>query len=182
MLVWKNKERLFNGLQEFARELAHMQQKLTTLFAEEWTDENQEAYRRCIHTLKGASATVGALLLSKTARLQEMALCVNNREQIQMLHTILMAQIKAHRQYLQDYFQEENHPEPVTETKQNLLEMLQSALDNEDLQPLDYIYQQLAACSWNEKEEEVVKSLQQDLRELSWESARNKVEMLQSFC
>ena len=111
-----------------------------------------------------------------------MALCVNNREQIQVLHTILMAQIKAHRQYLQDYFQKENPSKPVTETKQNLLEMMQSALDNEDLQPLDYIYQQLAACSWNEKEEDVVKSLQQDLRELSWESARNKVEMLQSFC
>ena len=182
MLVWKDKARLSTGLQEFAHELENMQQKLTTLFAEEWTDENQEAYRRCIHTLKGSSATVGALLLSKTARLQEMALSVNNREQIQVLHTILIAQIKAHRQHLQNYVQKEDHPKLVIETKQNLLEMLQSALDNEDLQPLDYIYQQLAACSWNEKEEEIVKSLQQDLRELSWESARNKVEMLQSFC
>lgn len=182
MLIWKSKTRLHTGLQEFAHELENMQQKLTTLFAEEWTDENQEAYRRCIHTLKGASATVGALLLSKTARLQEMALSVNNREQIQVLHTILIAQIKAHRQHLQNYVQKEDHPKLVIETKQNLLEMLQSALDNEDLQPLDYIYQQLAACSWNEKEEEIVKSLQQDLRELSWESARNKVEMLQSFC
>ena len=182
MLIWKSKTRLRTGLQEFAYELVDMQQKLTTLFAEEWTDENQEAYRCCIHTLKGTSATVGALLLSKTARLQEMALSVNNREQIQVLHTILIAQIKAHRQRLQTCFPKEDHPKLVTETKQNLLEMLQSALDNEDLQSLDYIYQQLAACSWNEQEEEVVKSLQQDLRELAWESARNKVEMLQSFC
>ena len=42
MLIWKSPSRYRTGLQEFARDLARAQEKLTTLFDTTWTDETKE--------------------------------------------------------------------------------------------------------------------------------------------
>ncbi len=41
MLIWKSPSRYRTGLQEFARDLARAQEKLTTLFDTTWTDETK---------------------------------------------------------------------------------------------------------------------------------------------
>lgn len=180
MLIWKSPSRYRTGLQEFARDLARAQEKLTTLFDTTWTDETKENYRRCIHTLKGTAATVGALLLSKTARLIEIALADGRIDQVQTLHPILMEQIEDAGKHLADYFKD--HKDTTAETKENLLEMMQSALENQDLQAVDFLYQQLQDRAWSVDAASVLATLGQDLSEFSWESATRKVEILRTFC
>lgn len=180
MLIWKSPSRYRTGLQEFARDLARAQEKLTTLFDTTWTDETKEDYRRCIHTLKGTAATVGALLLSKTARLIEIALADGRIDQVQTLHPILMEQIEDAGKHLADYFKD--HKDTTAETKENLLEMMQSALENQDLQAVDFLYQQLQDRAWSVDAASVLATLGQDLSEFSWESATRKVEILRTFC
>ena len=180
MLIWKSPSRYRTGLQEFARDLARAQEKLTTLFDTTCTDETKEDYRRCIHTLKGTAATVGALLLSKTARLIEIVLADGRIDQVQTLHPILMEQIEDAGKHLADYFKD--HKDTTAETNENLLEMMQSALENQDLQAVDFLYQQLQDRAWSVDAASVLATLGQDLSEFSWESATRKVEILRTFC
>ncbi len=72
-------------------------------------EEKQQAleqYRICVHALKSNTAVVGALLLSKLARLLEIGAVEGNADRVLTLHPILMEQIEQHRsrmEILEDY-------------------------------------------------------------------------------
>ena len=57
-------------------------------------------YQIEVHTLKGNSASIGALLLSKTCRLVEVACIEHNINKIKTLHPILMEEIEKHYERL----------------------------------------------------------------------------------
>ena len=59
-------------------------------------------YRIEVHAVKSTAATVGALLLSKLARLLELAAKEGNLERMERLHPILLEEMKAHKERLEE--------------------------------------------------------------------------------
>ena len=58
-------------------------------------------YRIEVHALKSNTAMVGALILSKLARLLELAAIEGDLKRIQVLHPILMEELEKHRSYME---------------------------------------------------------------------------------
>ena len=61
-------------------------------------EKKRSEYRTRVHALKSNMAMVGALLLSKIARMLEVAALEGNIEKIDRLHPILLEEIKNHKE------------------------------------------------------------------------------------
>ncbi|MCM1342757.1 MAG: ATP-binding protein [Lachnospiraceae bacterium] len=90
-------------MQDVYHELPDIMRKLQDGY-EKIKAQEQDAvdrYRIEVHALKSNAAMVGALILSKLARLLELAAIEGDRKRIEALHPILMEELKKHRYYMQ---------------------------------------------------------------------------------
>lgn len=98
---------LLMTMQDVYHELPEIMRKLQNKYQEIVVQEQaarQEAvkkYRIEVHALKSNTAMVGALILSKLARLLELACIEGDLKRIQVLHPILMEELEKHRSYMQ---------------------------------------------------------------------------------
>ena len=72
----------------------NLERKIEDLYKNIMMEDELQRYRIEVHGLKSSAAAVGALLLSKLARLQELAVIDKDYETINALHPILMNQIR----------------------------------------------------------------------------------------
>lgn len=176
---WKNTQGLLLALEDYGAELQRMQdglqQQYDRMRAADFSQNFCEDYRRLVHTLKGTSATVGALLLSKTARLSELAILEGKKERMMQLHPILMDEVQKHRYRLEDWMNANREKSAPQNAKYDLLAMLKNAIDNQDLQTADYTVKQLEALSWQEHEQEVMQDLSEAIYALQFEEAARLV-------
>ncbi len=89
--------------QELPDIMEKLQNKYDEIMAQEQTarQETVKNYRIEVHALKSNTAMVGALILSKLARLLELAAIEGDLERIRTLHPILMEELEKHRSYMQ---------------------------------------------------------------------------------
>lgn len=91
---------VYNELPDIMRKL---QNKYNDIVVQEQADSQDAVndYRIEVHALKSNAAMTGALILSKLARLLELAAIEGDMERIRMLHPILMEELEKHRSYMQ---------------------------------------------------------------------------------
>ena len=89
-------------LDDFKEFLGESMEKLQTYWQELPEEKALDNYRIEVHAVKSTAATVGALLLSKLARLLELAAKEGNLERIERLHPILIEEMKTHKERLEE--------------------------------------------------------------------------------
>lgn len=91
-------------MQDVYHELTEMtetlKKKYDAVFAEEGSD-SLSAYRTEVHAIKSSTAMVGALILSKLARLLELAAAEGDIVRIRTLHPVLMEELEKHKLYME---------------------------------------------------------------------------------
>lgn len=98
---------LLMTLQDVYNELPDIMRKLQNRYKDIVVQEQADSqdavkkYRIEVHALKSSAAMVGALILSKLARLLELAAIEGDIKRIRMLHPILMEELEKHRSYMQ---------------------------------------------------------------------------------
>ena len=92
-----NKELLMKVLQDLYYFLGRIPLKINGWYEKIDEEESRVLYCTEVHALKSSAAMVGAILLSKTARLVECASKEGNVEKIRVLHPILLEEMEKHR-------------------------------------------------------------------------------------
>ena len=102
-------------------------------------DENAlKEYRIKVHALKSTSATIGALILSKLARLLEVAAIDKNIARIQSLHSVFIEELKAHKERIAVIVPKQEK-QPAGTEQMAYFDMLKTSLDNLDYDTSDFL-------------------------------------------
>ncbi|MDD6195098.1 MAG: ATP-binding protein [Lachnospiraceae bacterium] len=141
MAVWKNEDSLYIAMQDFYESLPKVKETLEALAEGITREDVMEEYKMHLHTLKGTSAMVGALLLSKLSRIMEMAAQNGQVERLQTLHPILIEELDKHRQRLEVIAPKKS--KGTNQEIRDVLEMLRDALEREDYTMADFLVKQL---------------------------------------
>lgn len=135
----KSEELLMQSLENFKDMLRYIPGKLKVLSDGIEQEENLKNYRIEVHALKGTAATVGALLLSKVARLLEVAAAEGNIAKIKILHPVLLEEIQKHKERVTVLFHEEKQEIENKELIESYLSMLSMGLMQEDYDTADFM-------------------------------------------
>ncbi len=119
MVILHDEKLLHKTLIDFYNSIPTMKEKLNENFEHLEEEKGEKEYRIAVHSLKSTSATVGAMLLSKLARLQENAVIAHELEKIRTLHPILMEEMDKHRERIKVVV-----PEEQEKSQGNLAEMI----------------------------------------------------------
>ncbi len=180
MNLLQSKEILLKMLEDFCYVLGTLPEKLSALFASIEDEDARKSYKIEVHALKSTSATVGALLLSKLARLLESAAANADMERLRVLHPILLEEMEAHRMRIAGTLQ----PEEKTSAPENMGEvipyfmMLHRNLENEDYDAADLVVNEIKKYRYPEEVEGLVRSLLAQVTELDTEEALQTIEMI----
>ena len=135
-------------------------------------EETQTSYRICVHSLKSSAATVGAILLSKLARLLEEAAATGNLDRLHRLHPVLMEEIDRHHERLCTVFPEDT--EAMIKNDEEFwtyLAMLRANLEQHELSVSDMIVRELVKYSRGTPMEKDVEELKKQVDLLEFEEA-----------
>lgn len=143
MGLLKSEELLMQSLRNFKDMLKYLPEKLKALLNEIETEDGLKHYRIEVHALKGTSATVGALLLSKVARLIEVAAKEGDIAKIEAVNPILLEEIEKHRERVAILFEEEKQELGSAEIVKSYMDMLSIGLMQEDYDTIDFIMEEI---------------------------------------
>lgn len=143
-------------------------------------EENLHKYRIRVHGLKSTSATVGALLLSKLARMLEVATIERNYERIRVLHPILIEEIQKHKQRIEIIInRRETHKKAVDkEQLKGVLNMLKEQLFKEDYDKADILIKELETYEQNVEIRQLMQQLKENILLLETEEAEFTIDKI----
>lgn len=89
--------------QELPDMIEALEKRYQAIFTQEQENPQEEirAYRTEVHAVKSNTAMVGALILSKLARLLELAAIEEDTAKIRTLHPVLIEELERHRLYME---------------------------------------------------------------------------------
>lgn len=156
----KDKKLLRDTMIDFCKTLPAIEQKLNGFLDGILQEEALTGYRIEVHSLKSTAATVGAILLSKLARLSEVAAKEKNIEKIKRLHPILMEEIEKHRERLSVLLPKQVKTVP-TDLKELLpyFEALKDSLLDGDYNACDEVVREITKYQYPAGLEEQVEQL-----------------------
>ena len=168
--ILRDEELLINILMDFGNSLDALERKLQGMY-ENIADENViHEYRIEVHGLKSSAASVGALLLSKVARLQELAVIDKDYDSIRSIHPLLIAQIKEHKERIMTVFSVKSDIEKESIEK-SFLDMLELALKNNNMDTADAMCIEMMKYKYNGELQKLVDKLASDILHLDEEEA-----------
>ena len=168
--ILRDEELLINILMDFGNSLDALERKLQGMY-ENIADENViHEYRIEVHGLKSSAASVGALLLSKVARLQELAVIDKDYDSIRSIHPLLIAQIKKHKERIMTVFSVKSDIEKESIEK-SFLDMLELALKNNNMDTADAMCIEMMKYKYNGELQKLVDKLASDILHLDEEEA-----------
>jgi len=179
--ILRSEELLRTTLKDFYNSLDGVCAKLTAM-AETIDQEGViQNYRIEVHALKSTSATVGALLLSKLARLLERAAIDLDAERIRILHPVLMDEVAKHKERIETVLPKEEKRviEDVGEII-GFLEMLKNGLSEEDYDTADFVSEKLQGYQYPEEVQMLVDELAQHILNLETEEAIEVAERIKN--
>lgn len=173
MNLLKSEELLQNTLVDFYNGLEHLPQKLSMLFDSITQEENLSLYRIEVHALKSTAATVGALLLSKVARLLEVAAANNEVEKIIVLHPILLEEMEKHKERIAVILPKAEDKIQINSMEEVLpyFEMLKANLENNDYDTADFICNEIQKYEYPGVIQHLVEELANQVMNLEAEDA-----------
>lgn len=182
MILLKSQELISKALIDFYGYLKDFDEKLNQLFDEIDDTTVLHRYRIEVHALKSSSATVGALLLSKMARILEKAAMENDLERIRVLHPILMEEIKKHRERMEVILPREEKPQPeILAEIRPYLDMLKSGLRNEDYNTIDFVFEEVNKYQYPPQIQVIVDRLGEQIMNLEVDEAIDSVGKIQEL-
>ena len=139
-------------------------------------EDTLRLYRIEVHALKSTAATVGALLLSKLARLLEVAASEGDVEKIKLLHPVLLQEIAKHKERISTIVpKEEKIPIDNKELVISYFNMLMASLNNEDYATADYVSNEVKKYQYDEPVQTLVDELEIQIINLETETALETV-------
>ena len=168
--ILRDEELLPKILIDFYDSLGLLKQKLESLFDAIEQEDARKAYRIEVHALKSTSATVGALLLSKIARLLEVAAIEGDIDRICAVHPILLNEMEKHRERIATMLPKEEKIQAGS-MQMAYFDMLKSSLQNEDYNTADLICNEIKKYAYAEAIQEIVDELMDDVLNLDSEAA-----------
>ena len=137
-------------------------------------------YRIEVHALKSVAETVGALLLSKLARIIESAAANEEEDKVMILHSVLIEEIEKHRERLSEFFEETlvEEKELDSNTVNMYLQMMKAGLINKEYNVADYLLGEISVYKYPEEIRKDIEKLKEYVTELMWDEA---VEMINTI-
>ena len=172
--ILRDEELLINILKDFGNSLNSVEEKLNKLYKSVEEPSVLKEYRIEVHGLKSSAASVGALLLSKIARLQELSVIDSDYDSIHALHPLLISQIKKHRERIMGLFQMANE-ENKEGIEDDFLTMLEVALKNNDMDTADGMCIEMMRYKYNEELQKLVEKLAAQILQLENQEAINTI-------
>jgi HPt (histidine-containing phosphotransfer) domain-containing protein len=114
-------------------------------------EDGLSLYRIEVHALKGTAATVGAMLLSKLARVLEVAAANGEIQKLESLHPILLEEIEKHRERVATLFPEEKQEIENKELIESYLDMLDISVEQGDYDTADFMIEELKKYQYSKK-------------------------------
>ena len=163
---------LTETLQDFAEFLPQTRDELNLYMDSIDAKETLNSYRICVHSLKSSAATVGAILLSKLARLLEEAAANEHMDRLRTLHPILVEEIDRHYERLCTIFPE-NADTMIKSDGEfwTYVAMLRGNLEQHELSASDMIVRELVKYSKGKPQEKDVSELKRQVDMLEFEEA-----------
>jgi len=137
-----NEEILKTVLIEFHDSLDGTMKTLSELYSDINDREKLKEYRIKVHALKSTSATVGALILSKLARLLEVAAIDEDITRIHTLHQVFMDEIKKHKDKI-SVMVPETEKKIAGDQEMAYFDMLRASLENLDYDTSDLLSEEI---------------------------------------
>ncbi|MBR5799793.1 MAG: hypothetical protein IKY23_06995, partial [Lachnospiraceae bacterium] len=131
--------------------------------------------RTGVHSLKSTAATVGALLLSKTARLSEMAAIEKDLSKVRVLHPILQEEISKHKARIGTIILPKEK-ESAEFVEAAYLDMLKMSLERDDYTTADMVCGEMQKKMYPGKLQELVEKLAGQVFNLDAENALLTIE------
>ena len=178
MGLLKSEELLIHSLENFGDMLKYIPEKLSVYLKEIEKDENLKNYRIEVHALKSTAATVGALLLSKIARLLEVAAIHGEITKIRTLHPILVEEIEKHKERVAIMFPQKKLEIEDKTLVESYLEMLSNGLLQEDYDTADFIMEELKKYQYPEKVGILMDGLVGQILNMETDSAMDTIEKI----
>jgi CheY-like chemotaxis protein len=174
----KGEDLLMQSLKNFKELLKYIPEKLNGFLNEIETEEGLKNYRIEVHALKGTSATVGALLLSKLARLLEVAAKEGKIEKIRTLHPFLIEEIEKHKERVSVLFVEEKQEFENSDFIKSYLDMFKIGLIQEDYDTVDIIMEEINKYQYVKEVQVLVDELSGQVLNMESENAIQTLERM----
>ena len=177
MNILKDKEILVNTLQDVKRMLGALPAKLNDLFMNIENGEALNLYKIEVHALKSSAAMVGAMLLSKLARLLEVAAIDKEIDKIITLHPILLEEMSKHRERLLEAYPEVKEKMQIEDEELifGYFDMLEMAVSNDDYDTADFVCDEIQKYSYPES---VCKQVDELIEQVNKLNANAAVELI----
>lgn len=177
----KSKEIVMSMLEEFYNMLGGLTGKLSAIYENIEQEDNLKLYRIEVHALKSTSALVGAMLLSKLARLLEIAASEKNISRIHALHPILLEEIEKHRLRISAIFPKEEKMDVANvDEVLSYFDMLAMNLQNGDYNTADFVCGELKKYKYPENIEPLVEKVMEQVLNLQAEEAVSNIDRIRS--
>lgn len=180
MNILGSREVLESTLSDFSRMLNLLPDKLSGLYDSIDESESLNNYRIEVHALKSTSAMVGAMLLSKLARLLEAAAAEGNIERIRKLHGILLEEMMVHRERIQSIIVQEDSSKDMADkdTIMSYLDMLQYNLEGGDYDSADFIMDEMHKFRYPDEIHNLVDELSSNVANLDADAATDIISQI----
>ena len=159
MGILKSEELLRQSLENFRDILKYVPEKLNRFLEKLAAEDGLSMYRIEVHALKSTAATVGALLLSKLARIIEVAAMDGDVQKITLLHPVLLEEIEKHKSRLDDLLEEEKAEIESYELMDSYLDMLDMSLFQEDYDTADFVIEEIKKYRYPDAMQKLVDKL-----------------------
>ncbi|MBQ3545997.1 MAG: response regulator [Lachnospiraceae bacterium] len=179
----KSKEILMNTLQDFYKMLENLPTKLNVLCESIDDEENLNLYRIEVHALKSSAAMVGALLLSKVARLLEVASKDKDISKIKVLQPILLEEMEKHKERISTILPA-NDDKIVIENMEEVkgyFDMLYMALKDNDYDTADFVSNEIQKYLYPKEMQLIIDELIIQIINLDVEGAIESVDKVRKF-
>lgn len=157
--ILKSEELLMQSLENFRDILKYIPEKLNRFLEDIEDADGLSMYRIEVHALKSTSATVGALLLSKLARILEVAAINGEIQKIMLLHPVLLEEIEKHKDRIEPLFVEEKAEIEDYEIIDSYLEMLDIGVSQEDYDTADFMLEEVKKYQYPDPVQKLVDEL-----------------------
>lgn len=167
----KDEELLMKTLIDFHDSISYVIDKISHLFIEIDNEDVLKEYRIEVHALKSTSALVGALLLSKIARLIERAALDGDVERIKVLHPILIDELEKHRERIAQILPKAEDKQLAGAMQMTYFDMLKASLENEDYDTADFVCEEIRKYKYEANIQTLVDKLLSDVQNFDTEGA-----------
>lgn len=178
MRLLKSEALLMQTLADFQTSLKTLPDKLAPYIASITEEESLHLYRIEVHAVKSAAATVGALLLSKVARLLEVAAANQEIEKILILHPVLLEEIQKHKERIATLLPAEDDKMQLQSMEQVLpyFDMLHGSLENGDYDTADFLCAEIVKYAYPDNLQSLIDKLAGQVMNFEAEEAAETIE------